>query len=60
MIMILKQRKIFSISFFICYRFSYFYEAFEAYHTNGNKKANKAFKYMLIAKIMNNNVDDVY
>ena len=40
--------------------FSYFYEAFEAYHQSKHRRAGKSFKYMLIAKIMNNEPDDVY
>ena len=40
--------------------FSYFYEAFEAYHTNKHKLAGKTFKYMLISKIMNNEPEDIY
>lgn len=40
--------------------YSYFYEAFEAYNSlEDNAKAVKAFKYMLLTKIMSNNSDDV-
>jgi 26S proteasome regulatory subunit N6 len=40
--------------------FSYFYEAFEAYNTQGDEKnAIKVLKYMLLSKIMLNLIDDV-
>ena len=39
--------------------YSYFYEAFEAFHTNGEKKtALETFQYMLLAKIMQDSIDD--
>jgi 26S proteasome regulatory subunit N6 len=41
--------------------FSYFYEAFEGYNTvNDAPKAVKRLKYMLMAKIMTKNPEDVY
>eukprot|EP00435_Cladocopium_sp_Y103_P018147 s4496_g4.t1 len=41
--------------------FSYFYEAFEAYHqTSSTAKARTAMKYMLLSKIMNNQPKDSF
>lgn len=40
--------------------FSYFYEAFEAYHNAKHVRSSKSFKYMLIAKIMNKEPEDVF
>lgn len=41
-------------------RYSYFYEAFEAFNSlEDTDRALKSFKYMLLTKIMTNNQDDV-
>lgn len=40
--------------------FSYFYEAFEAYNTQGDEQSSvRVLKYMLLSKIMLNLIDDV-
>jgi len=40
--------------------YSYFYEAFETQHQyGGDKDAKRALKYMLLCRIMSNNVDEV-
>lgn len=40
------------------HRYSYFYEAFETQHQYGTseKEAKRALKYMLLCRIMSNNV----
>jgi len=40
--------------------YSYFFEAFESYNNASHKKALIAFKYMLLAKIMMGDINDVY
>lgn len=40
-------------------RYSYFYESFESFNNVEDKRALTLFKYMLIAKIMSNLLDDV-
>lgn len=39
--------------------YSYFYEAFETYHSLDDANAVNALKYMLLCKIMTDNADDV-
>ena len=51
---ILKPRKLFLLNFNL-FRYSYFFEAFDGYHNlKETKLATTSFKYMLLAKIMNN------
>lgn len=39
--------------------FSYFFEAFEAFNIAEDSRAHSALKYMMLAKIMSNQSDDV-
>lgn len=47
------------IYIYILIRYSYFYEAFEAFNNLEDYRAANVLKYMLLCKIMSNNVEEV-